>query len=330
MIADETQKERFIVQLPYRGMFRALAKAIRLSRAEESVYLTVANSYMDESFDPKQGGKPRGFFVVAGLMGRGVPFFALECLWEKLLVKYGLDYFKASECENGWKQFKKLVKDPRNISPAERVTLDGISLEFINAITNPSSFDPQHYLTACGIGVLQEDFYEVIKDPKALAVLGDNPYRLAYDLSFVASAWLMKQLGEGWGVSIVCDEHEIYSPLAPEAYRNLKATNPEAAEYLLPFSTIDEKKCAPVQAADAVVYEVRRALNFKYKVPGLADAALRKQFEALAAGHAVAYIAESRREQLEWIAANHKPGESFKLDELMKQQLGDNVDLLRK
>jgi hypothetical protein len=85
-----------------------------------------------------------------------------------------------------------------------------------------------------------------------------------------------------------------------------------------------------VQAADAVVYEVRRALNFKYKVPGLGDAVLRKQFKALVAGHAVAYIAESRKEQLEWIAANHKPGETFKLDELMKQQIGENVDLLRK
>lgn len=141
------------------------------------MFLTVANSYMDESFDPKQGGKARGFFVVAGLMGRGVPFFALECLWEKLLMKHGLDYFKASECENGWKQFKKFVKNPKNISPAERTILNGISLEFIDAIVHPSSFDPQHYLTACVIGILQDDFYEVIKDPHARAVLGGDPYR---------------------------------------------------------------------------------------------------------------------------------------------------------
>jgi hypothetical protein len=186
-------------------------------------------------------------------------------------------------------------------------------------------FDPQHYLTACGIGILQHDFYEVIKDPHARAVLGDNPYRLAYDLAFVASAWLMKQLGEGWGVSIVCDEHEVYSPLAPEAFRNLQSTNPQAAEYLLSFS-IDEKKCAPVQAADALVYEVRPALNFKYKVPGLSDPTLRAQFQALAKGHTVAYIAESRKQQLEWIAANHNPGDPFKLDELMNNQVGGTVD----
>lgn len=213
------------------------------SRVEVRVYLSIVNSYMDESFDPKRAGKPRGFFVVAGLMGRGVAHFELERNWEKLLAKYGLDYFKAKECANGWKQFNKFVKDSKNITTAEREILDAISLEFLGVVTNPVPFDQTHYLTACGIGVLQEDFYEVIKDTHARAVLGDDPYRLTYDLAFVASAWLMKQIGAGWGVSIVCDEHEKYSPLAPGSYRNLKTTNPQAAEYLLSFSSVDEKKC---------------------------------------------------------------------------------------
>jgi hypothetical protein len=54
---------------------------------------------------------------------------------------------------------------------------------------------------------------------------------------------------------------------------------------------------------------------------------LATQFTALANGHAVAYIAESREEQPEWIGANHKPDEPFKLDELMKQQLGESGHL---
>ncbi|HSZ63859.1 MAG TPA: DUF3800 domain-containing protein [Terriglobales bacterium] len=308
-------------------MFKALAEVVRLSGAGERVYLTVAGSYMDESFDPKRAGQARGFFVVAGLMGRGWAIFELERNWEKLLEKHGLQYFKASECELGKKQFERFSKDSKNISPAERKLLDEISLEFINTIPHPIKFDTQRYLAASGVAILQEDFYEVIKDAHARAVLGENPYRLAYDIAFVASAWLMKQLGEGWGVSIVADEHEIYSPLAPEAYRNLKEKNPKAAEYLLSFTSIDEKKCAPVQAADAVVYEVRRALNTKHKIPGLVDAAYREQFKVLCNGGAVAHIAETRKLQLEWIAANHKPGEPFKLDELMNNEIGDNVDL---
>ena len=31
----------------------------------------------------------------------------------------------------------------------------------------------------------------------------------------------------------------------------------------------------------------------------------------------------------EWIVANHEPGEPFKLDELMNQQLGENIDQIR-
>ncbi len=291
------------------------------------MFLLVANSYMDESFDPKRAGQARGFFVVAGLMGRGWAIFELERTWENLLTKHGLQYFKASECELGKKQFGKFVRDSKNISKDERELLTAMSLEFIKVIPYPVTLDSTHYLTGSGVAILQEDFYEVIKDQNARAVLGENPYRLAYDLAFIASAWLMKQMDERWSISFVCDEHEKYSPLAPDAYRKLKETNPQAAEYLLSFTSIDEKKCAPVQAADALVYEVRRALNTRHKIPGLADATYRDQFRALIAGQAVAHIAEARKEQLEWIAANHKPGEPFKLDELMNNQIGDNIDL---
>jgi hypothetical protein len=293
------------------------------------LFLAVTNSYLDESFDPKQSGTPRGIFAVGGVLGRGDPCFELERNWEKLLKKYSLEFFKASQCEYGRGQFSKFVVDSSNITPAEKQTLESISLDFINVITNPYSYDPTHYLTGYGVGVMQEDFYEVTKNDHARAVLGDNPYRLAYDIAFIQGAWLMKQVGE-WASHFVCDEHEIYSPLAPAAYYNLKATNPEAAEYMLSFSAIDEKTCAPVQAADAFVYEVRKALNFKFsKDPVLAGVALRKQFEALEAAHCVALISHILKEQLEWIAANHKPGEPFKLDELMKNQIGDKIDQLR-
>jgi hypothetical protein len=324
---NERKVDRLIVQLPYQGIFKSLAQAICLKKARDSMFLTVANSYMDESFDPKHQGQYRGFFCVGGMLGRGDFIYELEYRWNQLLKKHGLAYFKASQCENGWGEFAKFVPDPKNITLAERIILDLIGLEFIGLITNPVPLDATHYLTCYGVGLMQDDFYDVIKDSHAHAVLGDNPYRLAYDFSFIECSWLMKQLGEGWGAHFVCDEHEIYSPLAPEAYRNLKETNPQAAEYMLSFTSIDEKKCAPVQAADAVVYEIRRALNFQHKKhPDLAGGAVRKQFTALTAAHGMAYIAHTEKAQLEWIAANHQPGEPFKLDEIMNKQLGANID----
>lgn len=83
-----------------------------------------------------------------------------------------------------------------------------------------------------------------------------------------------------------------------------------------------------MQAADAVVYEIRRALNCQTKHPELSGG-LRKQFDRLASGHGMAYVANSNGEQLEWLVNNHKAGDPFKLDEIMKNQIEENIDKLR-
>jgi hypothetical protein len=230
------------VELFSEGIFKQIAESIWLSRAGDRLYfLKVISSHMDESFDPKHQQQARGFFCAGGVLGKGVPFFELDRRWQKTLDKYGLAYYKASHCQNGWGEFKNFLSHPPAITPTERQTLDEISYEFIRLIINPVAFDSKHYLTCYGVGVKQDDFYEVIKDAHAKAVLGSDPYKLAYHMSFIECAWLMKQMGDGWGASFVCDEHEQYSPLAPEAYRELKQRNPAACEYMLSFTSVDEK-----------------------------------------------------------------------------------------
>ena len=187
-------------------------------------------SYMDESFDMKQ----RGVFAVGGVLGRDLAMFELERRWEQLLRRSDIDiaYFKASECQNGKGEFAKFVADPKNITSDERSKLDAISHEFLGMITNSVPFDSTHYICVQGAAVVQEDFYDAIKDAKARSVLGNDPYRLAYDFAMINCAWAMKELGDGgagYGVSFVCDEHEEHSPLAGQVYRALKETNPNAA-----------------------------------------------------------------------------------------------------
>lgn len=226
----------------------------------------IIGSYMDESFDYKQTGT----FVVGGILGRSVAIFELERRWEKLLRRPDIDipYFKASECHNGLGPFAKFISAPKNVTPRERKVLDSISHEFLSLIANPVAYDERHYLCIHGAGVIQEDFYDVIKDGNARAILGDSPYRLAYNFAMINCAWAMKELGNGgtgYGVSFICDEHEQHSPFAQEAFQSLKATNPSAGEYMTTFRSADEKRCAPLQAADAGVFEVRRALNLALK-----------------------------------------------------------------
>lgn len=279
----------------------------------------VIGAYLDESFDMRQSG----IFVVGGLMGRGVAIFELERRWEALLTRpdIGVRYFKASHCERGNGEFSKLVSDPANIAPEERIRLNSISQEFLSAIVK-MPYEPTSYLIAAGVGVVQEDFCDVIKDAKARAVLGDSPYRLAYDLAMVQCAWAMKELGTGDCVSFVCDECEQYSSLAPCAYKRLKERNPNAAEYMGTYSSADEKRCLPLQAADAVVFEIRRALNLAL---GQWSGHLRKQFGMMADAKAMFLISHTNREHLLHIVATHSPGEPFKLDEIMEQRFDENI-----
>jgi hypothetical protein len=291
---------------------------------------------MDESFDKGSDG----VFVVGGFLGRGVPVFELERNWEKLLQRPDINiaYFKASECNCGDGEFKKFVKDSKNITSEERFKLDSISQEFLRLIINPIRFDDRRWFCVLGLGVVQKDFYEVIQDANAKAVLGNSPYRLAYDFAMIQSAWAMKQLEQSLKedrlkmfsnkptrvhVSFFCDEHQEYGPLAEQAYRNLKETNPNAAEYMASFSMGDDKKYPSLQAADASAFEVRRALNLSLKNwSGI----LRKQFKILQ-GQVMLLIAYCDRRQLIHIVKTHKPGEPFRLDSLMDVQIEENIKL---
>jgi hypothetical protein len=282
--------------------------------------------YLDESFDMKQSG----FYAVGGFIARGVAVFELERQWEKLLKRRRLEYFKASECESGKKQFAKFVVDSSNITATERKKLDSISHEFCRIIGNPVEYDDRNFLSLFGSAVVQKDFYDLIKNPKAKAVLGGSPYRLAYDLAMLQAAWAMKQLEKDTRradcVSYICDQDEEHSEIAPVAYLDLVRKNRNAAKYMCSYSMADEKQCAPLQAADAVVYEIRKVLKFAAKDW---EIKLREQFGFFAENKLMFYIGHSNREQLEWIAANHKPGQTLKLDTLMKAKIKENIDKLR-
>jgi hypothetical protein len=272
-------------------------------------------AYLDESFDMAKAG----LFVVGGLMGRGVAVFELERRWEGLRKRRDIDiaFYKASDCEAGKGEFAKFVRDPKNITPEERHRLDAISREFLALI--PREGLP---MIAFGVGIVQKDFYDIIREPNARAILGRDPYRLAYDFAMIQCAWAMSHLSTGDNVAFVCDEHEKYGPVAPEAYRALKLNNPIAEKYLGSFSVSDDRRCEPLQAADAVVFEIRRALKLSLKE---AQGTLRRQFSILSDNRKMFAIQYAHRENLLRIVATHKPGEPFKLDEIMDQHFEEDI-----
>jgi hypothetical protein len=295
------------------GKFKEFVECVHLQSCEESCYAVIA-SHMDESFDMGS----RGIFAVGGLLGRGVALFELDRKWEKLRQRKDINiaYFKASECWLGCGEFAKFVATERRPTHAERQRLDAISEEFIRIIQN----EP---VVLQAIGVPQKEFYEVIQDPYASDILGESPFRLAYDLAMVQCAWVMKQLKKHDRVCFFSDESERYSPLAEPAYRKLKDSNPEAEKYMATYSEGNEKDYDGLQAADACIYEMRRVLGItRGEWPGPA----RKQFYMLREAHRIGIIRTAEKDNLLNIVAMHKPGEPFRLDAIMEDVFHENVE----
>lgn len=307
------------------GLFEQIAQSIHPQRYKEQMYAVIA-AYLDESFDPK----PSGIFAVGGLVGRGIATFELDRKWEALLRRSDIDieYYKASECELGTGQFRKFVKQDRKPTPEERVRLQAISHEFISLIAN-------EYVVGQGIGVIQSDFYDVIKEHYARSILGDDPFQLAYDLSIVQCAWMMKhietiQLQEARPfqkaqrdyISFLRDDHEKYAALAQARYLNLKNKNPEAAKYMATHSIGDDKKLCILQAADATIYEIRRALHIAHRQR---KEPLRGQFHIFKNSSRMAIIRTASKEHLLNTVNLHKPGEPFDFRDIMETDFNENV-----
>lgn len=319
------------------GRFEEFARTICPRGAELRVFAIMATysdayeamgAYLDESADPK----PRGFFAVGGIVGRGIATFELDRAWDSLLHRPDIDieYFKASDCELGTGQFRKFVKEERNPTPEEYKKLQAISHEFISLFS-----DERARVVAYGIGVIQSDFYDVIQDSYARSILGEDPFQLAYDLAIVQAAWIMKELerrqlaeAEPWQkvrrdyISILRDDHQRYAPLAQARYMNLKSKNPEADKYLGTHSIGDDKKICTLQAADAAIYEVRRALHIAHKQK---QEPLRGQFNIFRNASKMATIHTVTKQNLLNTVKLHKPGEPFDLTDVMEAEYHESI-----
>jgi Protein of unknown function (DUF3800) len=274
-------------------------------------YSYAFTSYLDESFDTAN----IGLFAVGGLIAQGVALFELDRKWEKLCEKYGIDYFKASECEYGRGQFRKFVLVEGEPTDEEKEKLRQVSLDFIALIANEKG------VVGHGITIDQSAFYEAIKNPAAQAILKDDPYRLGYALAMVQCAWMMKAIQKDFintslfgtrvkhpHVSFVCDEHEKYSPLANAAYQELKTRNLEAEQYMASFTSADDKKLPVLQAADALVYVVRRSSKVGL---GILTVNFSAEFVLLESKHKVGLIQHMDEENLANVLKVQKPGEPF-------------------
>jgi hypothetical protein len=226
----------------------------------------IYGAYFDES-DEKPG------FAIAGYSAALDTWWHLDLDWQKLLKRWNLKYFKASECENGLEEFAQYRDDPTDqgspLKHHERERLKEVKTEFIDAICRQHD-DLQGY----GAAVVIEDFERIIaEDSVARALFMDKPYYIGAQLCLVAAAMPARDTNTNRSgndrieVRSIFDSHKEYSGIAKKVFDNFAAKNPLSAEVLLPPQYADDIENSSLQVADTLAYEIRKRLTRKLKNP---------------------------------------------------------------
>lgn len=195
----------------------------------------------------------------------------MDWAWQDLLKDWNLKYFKASECENGLKEFAQYRDDPTDqrspLKPHEREKLKEIKIRFIDAIVKHHD-DLQGY----GAAIVTEDFNRIIaEDDVASVIFRDKPYYLAAQLCLVAAAMPARDANarrsgnDKIDVRPTFDSHEEYSEIAKAVFDNFGAKNPLSSQVLLPPKYDDDTTTTALQVADTLAYEIRKQLTRKIR-----------------------------------------------------------------
>jgi Protein of unknown function (DUF3800) len=217
-------------------------------------------AYFDESDD-------RPGFSLAGYSASYDTWLHLDWKWRDLLKHWNLEYFKASECENGWEQFAQYRDNPEDrrkpLKPNERERLKEIKTQFVDAICKHQD-DLQGY----GAVVVLKDFNKLITENEfAYELLSDSPYYVCFQLCLVAAAMpardanMRRAKRDHIEVRPIFDSHEEYSGMAKVLFDKFSKKNPKSAEVLLPPSYDDDRNTSPLQVADTLAYEARKLLT---------------------------------------------------------------------
>jgi hypothetical protein len=177
------------------------------TRREDRWPLLIYGAYYDES-DEKPG------FSLCGYAAAYDTWVHLDWKWKCLLKKWGLPYFKASECEHllgVFAQYRDCPSDLKSpLSQHERDKVKEIKTDFIDAICKHKD-DLQGY----GAAVVIEDFEKIISENSAAARLFmGKPYYICLQLCLVAAAmpaWAensRRPSGERIFIKPIFDSHE--------------------------------------------------------------------------------------------------------------------------
>jgi hypothetical protein len=222
-------------------------------------------TWFDETYD----GKREKYAVAGGLVGRHGLWANFSQKWKAVLhEKPRINHFHMKELrglDGEFLQFRDPVRWPKPTgSQAANVKRDKLKALIEG---NPN-------IGALGIGVLIEDFNLVrAADPKAAELLRPDPYEFALQVFVYETAKLIRRVSVETGrgpngdcVAFVSDEDE-KAAIYTAAYTDFKKKNPDIAEVMHGLAHLDDKKWAPLQAADMIASFVNHRFNEMLKIP---------------------------------------------------------------
>lgn len=216
-----------------------------------------AAAYFDESDDNDRA------YAIAGFLGHQHDCVHFHWAWEeRLLQKYELAYFKASELNAGKGQFAKFRDNADELdarfSEREKKLFDQIKIESIDIIVEFS------LIQGFGAVLMLPDYYRLLDEYKSIGQLLPAPYFFCAQLVMMEAGFIIDAVNAGRPscqqglVRPVFDSHEQYSGRAKQMFDLFAQKNPLCSQYLLSPQYEDDKKYLILQAADNFAYEARR------------------------------------------------------------------------
>jgi hypothetical protein len=234
--------------------------------AVEEYRVWLAAGYFDESFDEFEDST----YTVAGFVGNGLDALSLDLQWKEVLVEYNLDYFKASEIELGFGQFRQYRDDPSNLklplSKREKDLIREIKTAFIDVICEHQEF------RGIGACLLMRDYRALKEELPDFQKRLPLPYVLCSDIMLVEAGLRMSLTNQTnpsrpGVLRPVFDSHKDYAYRFMASYELFCVKNPNCSISMLPPIFEDDQDYRCLQAADCLAYEARKLLFNTYFDP---------------------------------------------------------------
>lgn len=192
--------------------------------------------------DDSGSGGDSPWYVLAGYVGTVSDWIGFDPEWAGVLhASPRIEYFKSSEAESLKGQFLGVSPDERNKKIEALIEVIG-----------------RHTQRAIYVRTRQKDYNEVIKPN--IPEIWDDPYFFLMP-AFVSSVLTMeKHLGKQEPAEFVLDSSERLEKGALKLYGQLQGL-PQYAGRMVSVLFRDEKVFLPLQAADLLAWQVRRAFS---------------------------------------------------------------------